>query len=149
MQIRLALFLTALLLQGCISPDNETFDGQGTPDITQCGTIPGVADGSSYVPQVAPTFASDNQLHPDIFYIGWSQLDGRSDLRFPARGYSDEGYEDKLLVSREAPDGTISSWQLLPALESDCADATRSAHCRTSTAIPASVPSLPSRCRVT
>ena len=122
MRIWLLGLAIPLLLQGCISPDNETFDGMGTPDITQCGTIPGVADGIDYVPQATPTFASDGALHPDIFYMAWSQLDDRSDLRFPARGYSGEGYEDKLLVSRENPDGTIASWQLLPALEESCVD---------------------------
>ena len=123
MRIWPILSLSLLLLQGCISPDNKTFDGLGTPDITQCGNIPGVLDGANYAPQAAPIFASDNEPHPDIFYIGWSQLDGRSDLRFPARGYSDEGYEDKLLVSREGPDGSITTWQLLPALDQNCVDA--------------------------
>ena len=123
MRIWLASLVIPLLLQGCISPDNKTFDGMGTPDITQCGTIPGVGDGINYVPRVDSTFASDGEQHPDIFYMAWSQLDSRSDLRFPARGYSDDGYEDKLLVSRENLDGSIATWQLLPALEDSCVDA--------------------------
>ena len=114
--------VVALLLNACISPDNETFEGTGTPDITGCGSIPGVLDGATYVAQGAQTFAIDNRQHPDIFYLGWSTLDGRADLRFPARGYSGTGFEDKLLVSRNLPDGTVDTWQLLPKLDANCQD---------------------------
>lgn len=40
----LAVFTAVSVLSGCISSDNSTVEGTGTPDVTQCGSIPGVAD---------------------------------------------------------------------------------------------------------
>ena len=121
------ILLVALALKACIPTDNPVIDtgagtGGGTPDITQCAVLGDVLDGKDYVPQSAPTFDSDGRQHPDIFYIGWSQLDQRNDLRFPTNGYSGDGFEDKLLVSRELEDGTVRSWQLLPMLDDNCED---------------------------
>ncbi len=118
------LFATVLCLAlaACISPDNETVEGTGTPDIPVCGTIPGAGDGADYRPLEPRTFAADGRVHPDLFYLAWSTLDSRSDLRFPARGYEGTGFEDKLMVSREEPDGSISTWQLLPKLNDSCQD---------------------------
>ena len=110
--------LVAWVLQACIPTDNPVIDtgastGGGTPDVTQCAVLGDVLDGKDYVPQSPQLFESDGRLHPDIFYIGWSKLDQRNDLRFPTKGYSGDGFEDKLLVSRELEDGSIRSWQLL------------------------------------
>ena len=41
-------------------------------------------------------------IHPDVFYIGWSTLDSRSDLRSPRKGYTEDKFEDKLFVTRQA-----------------------------------------------
>ncbi len=122
------LWLLAFVLHACIRTDNPVIDtgagpeGGGTPDITQCAVLETVLDGKDYVPQSPPRFASDARLHPDIFYIGWSKLDERNDLRFPTKGYSGDGFEDKLFVSRKLEDGTVQSWQLLPLLDETCQD---------------------------
>jgi hypothetical protein len=111
------------MLAGCISPDNATVEGTGTPDITQCGNISGVADGKDFEPQKAVVHGADGRTYPDLFYIAWAHLDSRTDLRFPARGYDAEGYEDKLLVSRLNPEGTkYDSWQVWPPKDNDCKD---------------------------
>ena len=112
----------ALILSGCIATDNATVEGTGTPDITACSAIPGVADGADFEPQTALTHGIDGRTHPDLFYIAWSQLDDRTDLRFPAQGYDDVGFEDKLLVSRRNPEGEYNTWQIWPKLNSDCQD---------------------------
>lgn len=117
-----ACLLLMLLLVGCISPDNATVEGAGTPDVTQCSTIPGVADGADFEPQKAVVHGLDGRTHPDLFYIAWAQLDNRTDLRFPGKGYNDVGFEDKLLVSRRDPEGKYNSWQVWPPLGSDCKD---------------------------
>lgn len=110
-------------LSGCISPSNEVIEGLGSPDPTQCSTIPDVEDGTLYQPRTeAVTLATDNRKHPDVFYMAWSKLDNRSDLRFPEKGYDDNGFEDKLLVSRKLADGTTRHWQLLPQLDNTCND---------------------------
>lgn len=112
-----------LMLAGCISPDNATVEGTGTPDITQCGNISGVADGKDFEPQKAVVHGADGRTYPDLFYIAWAHLDSRTDLRFPARGYDAVGYEDKLLVSRLNPEGTkYDSWQVWPPKDNDCKD---------------------------
>ena len=95
----------ALFLSGCIATDNATVEGTGTPDVTACSTIPGVADGADFEPQSAVTHGLDGRTHPDLFYVAWAQLDDRTDLRFPADGYDDVGFEDKLLVSRRNHEG--------------------------------------------
>lgn len=118
----LAVFTALSVLSGCISSDNSTVEGTGTPDVTQCGSIPGVADGASFEPQQAVIHGSDGRTHPDLFYIAWAQLDNRTDLRFPSRGYDDAGFEDKLLVSRRTPEGTYNSWQIWPPMGNDCQD---------------------------
>jgi cytochrome c553 len=110
------------MLAGCISPDNATVEGSGTPDVTGCSSIDGVADGADFTPQTAVVHGSDGRTHPDLFYIAWAQLDERTDLRFPARGYDDAGYEDKLLVSRRVADGSYKSWQIWPPIGSNCQD---------------------------
>ena len=112
----------ALFLSGCIATDNATVEGTGTPDVTACSTIPGVADGADFEPQTAVTHGLDGRTHPDLFYIAWAQLDDRTDLRFPADGYDDVGFEDKLLVSRRSPEGEYNTWQIWPKLDSDCQD---------------------------
>ncbi len=118
------LFICLLfVLAGCISPDNATVEGTGTPDVTSCSSIAGVADGANFEPQTAIVHGSDGRSHPDLFYIAWAQLDNRTDLRFPGRGYDDAGYEDKLLVSRLNTDGTkYDNWQVWPPLGNDCKD---------------------------
>ncbi len=121
--IKLLLIAIFLQLTGCISPDNATVEGTGTPDVTQCSSIPGVADGADFEPQAAVTHGADGRTYPDLFYVAWATLDERTDLRFPSRGYDDAGFEDKLLVTRRTPDGTYHSWQIWPALGSDCQDA--------------------------
>lgn len=110
------------LLQGCISPDNDVIDGMGTPDVTQCSSIQGVLDGADYEPLTAIDLTTTNNANPDVFYLGWAKLDTRSDLRFPEKGYDDNGFEDKLLVSRRADNGSVKTWQLLPQLDDDCKD---------------------------
>jgi hypothetical protein len=116
-------FLTLVLLSSCVATDNPTVDGFGTPTITACGIVP-AEDGATYVPQRPQLF--NGRLHPDVFYAGWSQLDTRNDLRKPTTGYDgNTAYEDKLFVSREQPDGTVRTWQLLPARNVDCTDAGR------------------------
>ncbi len=114
--------LLCLLLHACIATDNKVVDGDGTPDVTACAELGDILDGKDYVPHSPRRFESDERLHPDIFYIGWSKLDQRNDLRFPARGYDGDGFEDKLLVSREFEDGTVRSWQLFPKLTETCED---------------------------
>jgi hypothetical protein len=114
--------LFSSFLQSCITPDNEVIDGLGTPDVTQCGAIPSVEDGALYKTRDAVELAVDARKHPDVFYIGWSKLDTRSDLRFPAKGYDGDGFEDKLLVSRKTADGSTRHWQLLPLMDSNCKD---------------------------
>jgi hypothetical protein len=123
-QFKIAILFSffVISLQSCINPDNEVIDGLGTPDVTQCGSIPGVADGALYTPRDAVELALDARKHPDIFYIGWSKLDTRSDLRFPAKGYDANGFEDKLLVSRKMADDTTRHWQLLPLKDNNCND---------------------------
>ncbi|MDQ6961385.1 MAG: hypothetical protein Q9M28_02485, partial [Mariprofundaceae bacterium] len=109
-------------LNACIATDNPTVKGFGTPDITACGVVP-AEDGYTYAPQRPPLFNA--RLRPDVFYIGWSQLDSRNDLRFPTSGYDPTtgiNFEDKLFVSRELPDGTTRTWQLLPKRNVDCTD---------------------------
>ena len=123
------LCILAFVLNACIEIDNEVIETGGaegaSPDITTCAVLGDVQDGKDYVPQSPPQFASDGRLHPDIFYIGWSQLDARNDLRFPTNGYSGDGFEDKLFVSRELEDGSVRSWQLLPMLDETCQDEER------------------------
>lgn len=112
-----------LLLNGCISINNETVDGAGTPDITECTVLDGVLDGKDYVPQsTANNILDDNRSHPDIFYIGWAELNDRVDLRSPEKGYDDSRFEDKLFVSRKQSDGSYKTWQLYPKLENSCKD---------------------------
>ena len=116
------LTFLALFLAGCISANNKTVEG-GTPDVTQCSPIEGVLDGADFVPKSAISeHESDGRMHPDLFYIAWSQLDSRTDLRFPERGYEDSGFEDKLLVSRKQQDGSYKTWQIYPALDNECKD---------------------------
>lgn len=87
-------------LSGCISPSNEVIEGLGSPDPTQCSTIPDVEDGTLYQPRTeAVTLATDNRKHPDVFYMAWSKLDNRSDLRFPEKGYDDNGFALKTSYS--------------------------------------------------
>jgi len=112
-----------LLLNGCISITNETVDGAGTPDITECTLLEGVLDGKDYTPQDASSnLLDDNRTHPDLFYIGWAELNSRVDLRSPEDGYSDTRFEDKLFVSRKQSDGSYKTWQLYPKLEDSCKD---------------------------
>ncbi len=120
--LRLWPVLGVWVLQSCIAPDNEVIEGMGTPDITQCSTINGVGDGAMYEPLTAIDLTAENKNNPDVFYLAWAKLDARSDLRFPEKGYDDAGFEDKLLVSRRANDGTVKTWQLLPQLDDSCKD---------------------------
>ena len=117
------LFLFILFfVQGCISSTDKTIDG-GTPDITECAPIDGVLDGADFVPKTAlSNHEDDDRTHPDLFYIAWAKLDLRTDLRFPEKGYSDIGFEDKLLVSRKERDGSYKTWQIYPALDNECKD---------------------------
>ena len=117
------LFLFILFfIQGCISTTNDTVEG-GTPDITTCNPIEGVLDGADFIPKTALTnHEDDGRSHPDLFYIAWAQLDARTDLRFPEKGYDDTGFEDKLLVSRKDKDGSYSTWQIYPAVDNECKD---------------------------
>ena len=83
-----AVVTSALILGGCISTDNPVIQaGDGTPDVTQCAILDGVLVGKNYVPQAAAVNGTDSRVHPDVFYLGWSQLDARNDLRFPSRGF--------------------------------------------------------------
>lgn len=120
------LGLAALLAAGltaCISTSNSTVDGFGTPDVTECTILDGVQDGAEYAPRTATTFGTDGRTHPDVFFMGWSTLDNRSDLRFPTKGYDGSGFEDKLFVIREdAQGGEATVWQLLPKLTETCED---------------------------
>jgi len=116
------LMFFGLFLVGCISTTNETVEG-GTPDITECAPINGVLDGADFVPKSAiSNHEEDGRTHPDLFYIAWAQLDSRTDLRFPEKGYDDTGFEDKLLVSRKQQDGSYKTWQIYPALDNECSD---------------------------
>jgi hypothetical protein len=116
------LIFVGLFLVGCISTTNETVDG-GTPDITECAPIDGVLDGADFVPKSAiSNHEDDGRTHPDLFYIAWAQLDSRTDLRFPEKGYDDTGFEDKLLVSRKQQDGSYKTWQIYPSLDNECQD---------------------------
>lgn len=118
----IVLMFFGLLLGGCISTTNETVDG-GTPDITECAPIDGVLDGADFVPKTAiSNHEDDDRTHPDLFYIAWAQLDSRTDLRFPEKGYDDTGFEDKLLVSRKQQDGSYKTWQIYPSLDNECQD---------------------------
>lgn len=127
-----AVLFCLSLLGGCITPDNEVLDGMGTPDITQCSALPNVENGKDYRPRDAITLGTDNRSHPDVFYMAWAQLDQRSDLRFPERGYEGNGYEDKLLVTRKTASpadandpnsgNLVRTWQLLPHLDNNCQD---------------------------
>jgi len=118
----ISIFTVMFFLGGCISPTDKTVDG-GTPDITQCAPIDGVLDGADFIPKAALSeHDSDGRTHPDLFYIGWAQLDARIDLRFPERGYDNRGFEDKLLVSRKERDGSYKTWQIYPALDNECQD---------------------------
>ena len=118
----LFFIIFGLFLGGCISTDNTTVDG-GTPDVTQCVPIDGVADGADFIPKGAITeHESDGRMHPDLYYIAWAQLDARVDLRSPENGYSDIGFEDKLLVSRKMRDGNYKTWQIYPPLDNECKD---------------------------
>lgn len=110
-------------LSACIATDNPTVDGFGTPDIAACGIV-AAEDSYTYLAQRPPLFNA--RLRPDVFYIGWSQLDSRNDLRFPTSGYdptASTNFEDKLFVSRELADGSTRTWQLLPKRNADCTDA--------------------------
>ncbi len=124
-------WLSAILtftLTGCIAPDNPTVEGTGTPDVTQCGSIPGVGNGADFEPQKATVHDADGRSHPDLYYIAWAQLDARTDLRFPGKGYNDAGFEDKLLVSRLITSTDSNSkekyqnWQVWPPQNKDCKD---------------------------
>ena len=137
---RVCIFFAACVistLTGCIAPDNKVIAGLGTPDVTECGLIPGVGDGAEYNPREATRLDLDNdlvddpQIHPDVFYIGWSTLDSRSDLRAPRKGYTEDKFEDKLFVTRQAlgkaddqgvQKKVTRTWQLLPQLINDCQD---------------------------
>ncbi len=118
-----AILFSALLLGGCITTDNPVIQaGDGTPDVTQCAVLDNLmVQNETYVPLPAGLHGADQRLHPDIFYLGWSQLDARNDLRFPARGFDGDGFEDKLLVSRKV-DGEFQTWQLLPRFNENCED---------------------------
>ncbi|CAA6799201.1 MAG: Unknown protein, partial [uncultured Sulfurovum sp.] len=118
----LILVFQGILLIGCISSADKTVE-DGTPDITECTPIEGVLDGADFVPKTAiSNHEDDDRTHPDLFYIAWAQLDARTDLRFPAEGYDDTGFEDKLLVSRKQQDGSYKTWQIYPALDNECSD---------------------------
>jgi len=110
------------LFVGCISNEDSSIEG-GTPDITQCSPIDGVLDGVDFIPKSAIIqHEADGRTHPDIFYIAWAQLDARTSLRRPEKGYNNSGFEDKLLVSRKQRDGSYKSWQIYPALDNECQD---------------------------
>ena len=118
----IVLIFIGLFISGCISTTNETVEG-GTPDITECNPIEGVLDGADFVPKTAiSNHEDDDRTHPDLFYIAWAQLDTRTDLRFPERGYDDTGFEDKLLVSRKQRDGSYKTWQIYPSVDNSCQD---------------------------
>ncbi|CAA6812651.1 MAG: Unknown protein [uncultured Sulfurovum sp.] len=118
----LILVFQGILLIGCISSSDKTVEG-GTADITECAPIEGVLDGADFIPKTAiSNHEDDDRTHPDLFYIAWAQLDARTDLRFPAEGYDDTGFEDKLLVSRKQQDGTYKTWQIYPELDNECSD---------------------------
>jgi len=119
---RYILLSMLLFLGGCISITNETVEGAGTPDITECSSIEGVFAGSDFVPQSSLVGSDDNRTHPDLFYIAWAELNNRIDLRSPENGYDDTGFEDKLLVSRKQDDGTFKTWQIYPKLDDNCKD---------------------------
>ncbi|MEK7286473.1 MAG: hypothetical protein AAB035_04155 [Nitrospirota bacterium] len=114
--------MIVLFLSSCIAPDNKVIEGTGTPDVTQCSLIKGVGNGKDFEPQKAIIHGLDRRTHPDLFYIAWANLDQRTDLRFPAKGYHDKGFEDKLLVSRRNGDGQYETWQIWPKLDDDCKD---------------------------
>ncbi len=121
--LRLLLTLSVCLLASCVATDNPTVDGFGTPALTSCGIVP-AEDGAGYVP-TRPSLIN-GRVRPDVFYLGWSQIDSRNDLRKPTTGYDgNSAYEDKLFVSREQADGTVRTWQLLPSRNADCTDAGR------------------------
>ncbi len=134
--LKRAVWPTVLLcltfLGGCITPDNAVLEGLGTPDITGCSSIPGVENGADYRPRTAIKLGTDNRTHPDVFYMGWAQLDERSDLRFPQKGYDGNGFEDKLLVTRKTASpaneddptagNVVRTWQLLPQVDNNCND---------------------------
>ena len=116
------LIILGISINGCISTTNDTVEG-GTADVIECTPLEGVLDGADFVPKTAITnHEEDGRTHPDLFYIAWAQLDTRTDLRFPERGYDDTGFEDKLLVSRKERDGTYKTWQIYPPLDSECKD---------------------------
>ena len=119
----MAIFVFLIIfLGGCISATNETVQG-GTADVTECTPLEGVLDGADFVPKSAiSNHEDDGRTHPDTFFIAWGQLDTRTDLRFPARGFDDTGYEDKLMVSRKEADGTYKTWQIYPPLDNECQD---------------------------
>jgi len=123
---RLLPLLAIAGLAACVDPSNEVISGGGTPDITQCGVLPGAGDArdpdNGYVPSAVRSFGEDGREHADIFFLGWSKLDERLELSFPARGFGEEGFEDKLYVTREEPGGGLSTWQLLPLLDESCED---------------------------
>jgi len=115
----LFLIIINFFLGGCISTTNKTVEG-ATPDVTECTPIEGVLDGADFGPKSAIVeHEADGRTHPDLYYIAWARLDSRIDLRFPARGYDDVGFEDKLLVSRKQQDGSYKTWQLYPPLDND------------------------------
>lgn len=122
----LPLLLVAGFMSACVDPSNEVISGGGTPDITQCGILPGAGDArdleNGYIPSAPRSFGEDGREHPDVFFLGWSKLDERLKLSFPAAGYDGDGFEDKLYVSREEPGGGLSTWQLLPLLDESCQD---------------------------
>ncbi len=111
------------ILTGCISVTNETVEGAGTPDVTECSILDGVLDGKEFVPRTTLVGHGDsNRTDPDIFYIGWAELNDRIDLRSPEKGYSDSGFEDKLFVSRKESNGSYTTWQIYPKLDESCKD---------------------------
>ncbi|NEW59819.1 hypothetical protein GSY74_00865 [Sulfurovum sp. bin170] len=117
-----ALVFITLFMGGCISASNDTVVG-GTPDVTQCSPLEGVLDGADFVPKSAISeHENDGRTHPDLFFIAWSQLDARIDLRSPEDGYDNTGFEDKLLVSRKQQDGGYKTWQIYPSLDNECKD---------------------------
>jgi len=120
---KIVIFIViGLFISGCISTTNETVEG-GTADIIECNPIEGVLDGADFVPKTAITnHEDDGRTHPDLFYIAWAQLDTRTDLRFPEKGYDDTGFEDKLLVSRKQKDGSFKTWQIYPSIDNECKD---------------------------
>ena len=91
-----AVVLSAAFLGGCIATDNAVIQaGDGTSDVTECAILDGLlVRDETYIPNAAALNSSDSRVHPDVFYLGWAQLDTRNDLRFPTRGYSGDGFED-------------------------------------------------------